>query len=516
MSKVAKATLGLMIVTLLSKVLGFGRELILSSIYGATSYSDAYIVAMNIPIVLFESVGVALATTFIPLYYESEKIGNGEEVKFTNNVINIILIISFIIGLLGCIFAKQLVNLFAIGFKEDVLYMTIKFTRIMIWSVLFIGITSIMSSILQIKGKFIVPGLIGIPFSLIIMLSIVLSDRINIYILPIGTLIAVLSKCLFQIPFVYKYGYRYKPIIKINDKYIKKMIWLVGPVFIGVAVNQINTVVDRTLASTLVEGSISALNYANRLNTFVIGLFILSIGSVVYPLLSRLSVDNNNEKYISTIVKSINSVILLVIPVSVGAIVLSKPIVSLLFQRGAFDSKATNMTSIALTFYSIGMVAFGLRDILGKIFYSIQDTKTPMINGAITMFLNIILNLVLVKFMGHGGLALATSLSSIICIILLFRSLKNKIGYFGQDKIIKTTIKSLISAIIMGIGTNYMYIELNGLLGMGFISKAISLFGSIGIGCIIYCILIVILKVNEIEIILKSCNKLISKYRNNR
>ena len=279
------------------------------------------------------------------------------------------------------------------------------------------------------------------------------------------------------------------------------MSWLIGPVLIGVAVNQINTMVDRTLASTLVEGSISALNYANKLNGFVMALFITSVGAVIYPMLSKLSSEDNKEKFISSVVQSINSVILLVIPISIGAIVLATPIVKLLFQRGEFDARATSMTAIALIMYSIGMVAFGLRDIIGKVFYALKDTKTPMINGAIAMIMNIVLNIILVKYLQLAGLALATSISAIVCIFLLFGSLKKKIGYFGQDKIIKTTIKSIVAAVVMGIVTYFVYNIVSNLLGLGFANEAVSLAISVGVGAITYGILVVVLKVDEINVI---------------
>lgn len=504
MSKMAKATIGLMVVTILSKVLGFCRELILGATYGATLYSDAYITAMNIPTVLFEAVGVAIATTYIPLYYENKNIG-GEKggLNFTNNVLNIVFLISVLIAILGVIFVEPLVKLFAIGFEGETFNLAVKFTKIMIWGILFIGIGNIMTSVLQIKEMFMIPGLVGIPFNIIIIISTILSFKINIYILPIGTLIAVISKFIFQLYFAYKNGYEYKFNINIKNEYIKKIIWLVGPVFIGVAVNQINTIVDRTLASTLIEGSISALNYANRLNGFVTGLFIISIGSVIYPILSNLSSQNNKEKFLGTIVNSINSVILLVIPVSVGAIVLANPIVKILFERGAFNENATSMTATALIFYSIGMVAFGLRDILGKIFYSLQDTKTPMVNGAIAMVINIFMNIALINIMGYAGLAFATSISSIICIVLLFISLKNKIGYFGQDKILNTMVKSLISAVVMGIATVGVYKLLVSILGIGVIPDIISLFGSISIGAIVYSVMVIILKIEEVNIVIE-------------
>ena len=152
-----------------------------------------------------------------------------------------------------------------------------------------------------------------------------------------------------------KKGYRYKSYIDVKDEHLKRMLWLIAPVLIGVAVNQINTIVDRTIASTLVEGSISALNYATKLNQFVMGMFIVSISSVVYPMLSKLSSENNKEQFNKSIITSVNTVTLLVIPISIGAIILANPIVKLLFQRGEFDARATHMTAVALTFYSIGI-----------------------------------------------------------------------------------------------------------------------------------------------------------------
>lgn len=511
MNKITKATIGLILVTVISKILGFGREIVLGNLYGATMYSDVYIVAMNIPGTLFSLIGTAIGTTFIPLYYENYNLGGKKKaIEFTNNILNIVFILGILLSVMGFLFAQPLVKIFAMGFEAEEMKLAIKFTRIMIAGTIFMGISGIMSSFLQVNEDFIIPGLIGIPYNLIIIISIILSVKINIYILPIGTLFAMISRFIFQVPFSYNKGYKYDVVLNIKDEYVKKIIWLVAPVLIGVSVNQVNTMLDRTIASTLVEGSISALNYANRLNGFVMGLFIATLTSVIYPMLSRLSVENDKKKFTESIVNSINSIVLLVIPISVGAIVLANPIVKLLFQRGAFDESATSMTAIALVFYSIGMVGFGLRDILGKVFYSLQDTKTPMVNGAISMVINIVLNLIIVKFMGHAGLALATSISGIICILLLFRSLKKKIGYFGQDKIMKTTIKSLISAIVMGIVTYIMYNVLANILGIGFIQETIALLVSIGIGALVYGVLVIVLKVEELSMITNIIKKKIT------
>ena len=502
MSKVAKATIGLMIATMIAKVLGFGRELVLASSYGASIYSDAYLTAMNIPVVLFSIIGSTLGTVFIPIYFEvNNNLGEKKALNFTNNIFNIVIAICILLAILGFIFTEEIVKVFAMGFEGQVLKITIYFTRITVAGIVFTGLSYVMSAYLQVKNNFIISGLKTLPKNIIIIISIMISAHYNPYIMIWGALIGSIIEFLFQFPFAIKKGYRYQPYINIKEEYIKKMLWLIGPVLIGVAVNQVNAMVDRNLASTLVEGSISALNYADKLNQFVMALFITSIGTVIYPILSKLSNDNNKEKFISSVVQSINSVILLVIPISVGAIVLARPIVKLLFQRGAFDARATSMTAIALIMYSIGIVAFGLRDILGKVFYALQDTKTPMINGAMTMVMNIVLNIILVKYLQLAGLALATSISAIVCIFLLFSSLKKKIGYFGQDKIIKTTIKSIVSAIVMGIVTYFTYNMISNLLDIGFVREAISLVISVGVGGITYGILVIVLKVDEINII---------------
>ena len=512
MSKVATATISLMLATIIAKVLGFGRELVLASSYGASMYSDAYLTAMNIPVVIFTIIGTTLGTVLIPMYFEvNSDLGEKKALNFTNNVFNIVIAICIVLAILGFIFTEPLVKVFAMGFEGQTLKVAIDFTRITIIGIVFTGLSYVMTAYLQIKNNFTVPGLISVPKNIIIIMSIILSVKYNPYIMIWGTLIGIATEFLFQLPFAIKSGYKYQPYINMKDKYIKKMSWLIGPVLIGVAVNQINAMVDRTLASTLVEGSISALNYANKLNGFVMAMFITSVAAVIYPMLSKLSSEDNKEKFTSSVVQSINSVILLVIPISIGAIVLATPIVKLLFQRGEFDARATSMTAIALIMYSIGMVAFGLRDILGKVFYALQDTKTPMINGAIAMIMNIVLNIILVKYLQLAGLALATSISAIVCIFLLFGSLKKKIGYFGQDKIAKTTIKSILSAVVMGVVAYFAYNMLGNLLGIGFIQEVIALAASVGIGVITYGILVVVLKVDEINIIINMVQKKLSK-----
>ena len=502
MSKLARATFGLMVATIIAKILGFGRELVLAAGYGTSIYSDAYVTAMNIPQVIFAIIGSTLATVLIPMYMEvhSEE-GEKASLKFINNVFNLVILACIVLSVLGFVFTKQIVNVFAVGYEGEALQVAINFTRITILGIVFTGLSYVMTSYLQIKNDFIMPGLSSVPKNIIIIVATLLSIKHGPYLMIWGTLIGMASEFIFQLPYAIKKGYRYVPVIDIKDKYIKKMAWLIMPVLIGVAVNQVNTLVDRTLASTLPVGTVSALNYSNKLTSFVIAIFITSISSVIYPMLSQLSSENNQERFTASVIKSINCVIILVLPITVGTIVLALPIVRVLFERGAFDANGTYLTALALAMYSIGMVAYGLRDVLGKIFYSLQDTKTPMINGVIAMGVNMVMDVVFIQFWGLAGLTLATSLSSIACIMLLFRSLKKKMGYFGQDKIMKATLKSLAASLVMGVVSYYSYHYMMRFTSTGGEREFVVLMIAVILSAGVYGGLVILFRVDEIRIV---------------
>ncbi len=221
---------------------------------------------------------------------------------------------------------------------------------------------------------------------------------------------------------------------------------------------------------------------------------------------------DKKDDFVNTIVKSSNCILLLVLPITVGAIVLAEPIVRILFQRGAFDAESTNMTYNALRLYSIGLAAMGIREVITRVFYSLSDTKTPMINASIALIMNIIMNLILIKPFGYRGLAISTSIASIITVMLLFRSLKKRTGYFGGDKIIKVGIKSLVSSVIMGVCTVFVYKGMYGILGAGMINELLSLVCSVVVSVVVYFILIMMLKVDEMSLVLDMLDKAKAKF----
>ena len=289
------------------------------------------------------------------------------------------------------------------------------------------------------------------------------------------------------------------PALDLGDKYIKMMFAIALPVIFGRSVDQINLLVDRTLASTIAEGGISALNYANRLNGFVQGLFVVPITTVIYPLISRVAAEKNIKGLKSYISEAVATINLLVIPVTIGAMIFSEEIVVLLFGRGAFSPEAIAMTSSALLYYSLGMIAIGLRDILSRAFYALQDTRTPMINTAIAVMMNIVLNLVFSRLMCIGGLALATSLSGIISALLMFVTLKKKIGSFGLREISISFLKISIASSLMGLvalwGFNILVETLH---------QNTALILAIGVGALTYVVIVCFMKIPEVERTLKA------------
>lgn len=254
------------------------------------------------------------------------------------------------------------------------------------------------------------------------------------------------------------------------------------------------------------EGGISALNYANKLNDFVQGLFVISIVTVMYPLISKMAAEKNIAGLKKTLSESISGINLLVVPATVGMMIFAEPIVRMLFGRGAFDEQAVVLTSSALFFYALGIVGYGLREVLSRAFYSLQDTKTPMINATIAVGLNIILNIILSRFMGIGGLALATSISALFCTLLLFISLRKKIGHFGLKEITLSFGKIVLASILMAIVAKLANEVLLTQIGAN-----LSLLASIGMGAIVYFGIIYFMKIKEVEEIILQIKKEIKR-----
>ena len=505
MSKKTKTTaLVLMLIILTSKITGFFRDIVLAQTFGAGEITDAYLTALNIPVVLFDGISAALGTTFIPIYFKIKSSKGQEEVnKFTSNILNIVIIISLIFVLLGVIFAPYIVKIFAVGFKGDVFDLTVNYSKILIFSMVFIDINGLVSSYLVASGNVYISGAITIPFNIFVIIAIIFASVTESYVMVYGTLIAYIAQLLFQLPLLIKKGYKHRLTVNLRDENIRQILFLVIPVFIGSYINQINAVVNRTLASTLDSGSITALNYANKLNMFAVGVIAVAISTIMYPILSKLASEGNKKLFKINISKSINMIVIIMLPIMVVMTTFSTEIVKVLFEEGSFNSHDTYLTSTALFFYSIGILSYGLKELLAKSFYSLQDTKTPVRNATISVVINIVFSIILVNIMGIGGLALASSISATVTTMLLLISLRKKIGKIGFSYILKTFIKgaiaSIVMYIIMRIAYNYIFIYGSrfALESRKFI--AFNCFISVILGMSTYLIVVLALKVKEVK-----------------
>lgn len=515
-NKVVKNVVLLMSLTLVSKFIGFFREQVMSYYYGASTYSDIYFSAYDIPKILFSLLAAALATTYIPMYNRVvEEKGEEEANLFTNNVLNLTFFVGFVISVLAFIFMEPIVRVFAYGFKGETFNETVKFTRIMLAGYIFSGMSSVVSSFLQNKDDFFVSGITGIPYNVIAILSIVISVHTgNIYILPIGASLALISQFVIQLPTSFKLGYRPMAVANFKDRYVLDMLLLVAPVLVSTSVSQINRAVDKTLASTLVVGSMSSLNYSNKLMGFFIGIFITAISIVIFPQLSKMSFDKDKTGFNNLVKRSINIVYIMIIPITFLCIVLAKPIIMALFMRGAFDMRATNLTANAFVFYLVGMIGLSMRTVVMKVFYSIGDTKTPMVNSTISVLINIVLSLALVGPMQNGGLALATSLSYIISMIMLMYSLKKSVGDYGEVEVMSCIIKVFVGSSIMAVVAKLVYSSLVELAGIGSLTNFVALILATSISFLIYILVVKMMKVEEIDYLFKESKKGISKLRN--
>lgn len=494
------------ILTFIAKIFGFGRDIALSYYYGTSFVSDAYLITIIIGVSIFGIIAKAVTSSFIPLYKSVESLGDKNKTNlFLNNVINSMGVLMIVLVIFTIVFAEQIVSIFASNFGEEEFILAVRFTRISILGLALVILINIFNGYLQIKGNHKLPALISLPLNIVIVITIFLSSKFSLYLLPIGLVLGSLLQFILVYLVSYKYGYRFKNKLDLNDQSMREMIKNSKSIFIGGSTQQINTIIDRALASTVVAGGVSAISYANSLNVFVQSIFVLSITAVMYPELSKNAVEKDKVKFNHTLKYSLSSMALVIIPTSIFILFFAEEIITLMFGRGNFTSESIELTTGPLIFYSLGMIAFAYRSVLNKAFYAYSITHIPMINSIIGVSINIVLNFILSYFIGLKGLALATSISASITTILLFTSYKKRNENLDIKYIYIIFMKASLSSIIMiAISTilyPLLYLHLNQWIAMILI---------IGIGGTVYSILLIIFKVNELKDLMNTFVKKLS------
>jgi putative peptidoglycan lipid II flippase len=444
--------------TLLSRILGFVRDVVIAGFFGASLSSDAFFVAFRIPNLLRRLFAEgSLSIAFIPVFSEYlANSGKNEAFQLARSAVRLLSVLLAVVAVGGICLAPVIVRVIAPGFtaEPEKLALTITLTRIMFPYIFFIGLVALFMGILNVLGHFAAPAMAPVFLNIAMIGSVFLIAPLMIHPisgLAIGVLIGGLLQLLLQIPFLIKKGFFFWQKTKGLHPGLKRIGRLMLPAIFGAAVYQINILLGTLLASLLPEGSVSYLYYADRLVQFPLGIFAIAAATAILPSLSRQAAANDYEALKDTFIYAMRLVLFITIPSMVGLIVLRDPIVTLLFKRGAFDAETTKRTAEALAYYGVGLWAFSAVRIVVSTFYALQDTKTPVKMATVSIFTNILLGIILMGPMLHSGLALATSLSSMLNLGLLFWGLRRKLGSFGWQAITASAFRSLMCSLGMGV-----------------------------------------------------------------
>jgi len=412
---------------ILGKILSFIRDILISSKYGATVFSDAYFGANNVPSILFVAIVTSAVLFFIPFY--NDKLVNFGELDanlFASNTINVYAIISIVMSLFGIIFAGPLVSLVMPGFVGLRYYYAVKLTRILCSSFPFSCITLLLAAVSNARQRYISPQLIPILSSGIVIFGIIFfSNSIGIYAVAFASVFAYIPLLILQKYFI-RDVYKHQWIFKINDTDLKAMGILILPVFIGTSVDQLNLFVDSILSSKLALGSISALNYGQRLQATVNGTFSTAMVTILYPVISLAAAKREFLEIENVIMKGIRVLSIILIPITLIMMLDSYYIVKIVYFRGKFGEQALAQTSSVFMFYAIGLIFMAYEEMYRRVFYVHSDSKTPLKIGVIIVVIHLILSFIFIRYFKVGGLALATSLSCIISSLILRIRLKQK------------------------------------------------------------------------------------------
>jgi len=419
--------------TLLSRILGFVRDIVIATLFGATAGADAFLVAFKIPNFMRRLFAEgAFSQAFVPVLSEYKNNSPEKVQSLIDHVAGTLGFILIILTVLGIIFAPYLIMLFAPGFVDEPhkYQLAVDMLRITFPYLLFVSLTAFAAGILNSYDHFSSPAFSPVILNLcMIAAALGFSQYFQEPILALAwsVLISGILQFVFQLPFLSKLHLMPVPRLKKEqDEGVKKILNLMLPVLFSVSVGQISLLISTLMASFLVTGSIAWLYYADRLLEFPIGVFGVALATVVLPRLSGLAARNAQEDYNKTLDWSLKWVFLVGVPSTLGLIFLSKPIFVTLFYRGQFGLNDVEMSAQALMAYSIGLLGFVLIKILASGFFARQDTKTPTKVAFISIMSNIVLNFVLIWSLKHVGLALATALSATLNAGLLYFYLRKQ------------------------------------------------------------------------------------------
>ncbi len=431
--KAAKTISLMAIIILAAKVMGLLREMLVANIYGQGMESDMINTATQIPLLFFDMVlGVAILSTFVPVFNKYiSRYGKETAMAFANNFATIVGLVATAVAVIGIVLAEPLVRIMVPGYGEIAgkIEQTAVLLRILFPSIAFTAMAYVAVGILQSFGEFTIPSLISVVSNgVMILYLIIFKDRLGLTGVAISMLIAWILQLVIQLPYLKKFGYKYKFKFDIKDGGIKEAALIALPVLISSWVQPLCNVINMSFGSGLGDGAVSALGWANKIYIIMVGVFAYAITNFIFPKLSRLSSDECADEFAENTRTSIGYTVFIITLVCALFIALSQPIISLVFERGAFTAEAAKITGEALFYYSFGMIGYAICEVLNKSFYALSDGKTPMITSIIGIVVNFISAALLVGVfkMGVGGLALSGAVSSVTISICLMTMINKR------------------------------------------------------------------------------------------
>lgn len=446
-----KSGILVMLMTLISRVLGLARSVVVAYYFGATAGTDAFFSAFKISNFFRQLLGEgALGTSFIPMY--NEKVGkDGEEAgkSFIFSILNIVFIFSVIISILMIVFSDEIIAVIVNGFSMETKVIASQLLKIMSCYFIFISLSGMICAILNNFKCFTVPASTSIFFNLAILGgAIFFGKTYGIKAMAYGVLVGGFFQLIIVLPQFFRRVGKYQFKINFKDEYLKRIFYLMLPMLVGIVARQFNTIVDQFFASYLETGGVSALENATRVYNLPIGVFGISLSTVIYPSLSRKIVAKNFEAVEEDLKKGLNILLFLVIPSTIVLTVYSTDVIRLIFEYGKFGGRAVEITSDSLFYYSIGLYFYTAIHLMTRAFYGMKNSREPVKFSVFAIIINIVLNILFIKPLQYKGLALSTSIAAIINFSLLLYTFRKKYIVIKLKSVFIFFAKVLVSSLI--------------------------------------------------------------------
>lgn len=503
-------TIGLVIIiTIVGKILGLVRDMMMGHNFATGMDVTAFQVASRIPRTFFDAIfASAISASFIPVFADRmENHGKEDAFRLSGSFFTWVGLTTAAFSALGIVFADPIVTVLADGFDAETAALCARLLRILFPTVFFTGLAFSMVGVLQSMGEFNIPAAMSVASNTIIIVYYLLFCRqYGVFGLAWAFVLGWAAQALMQMPWLHRHGFRYRPALWHPG--LKQVFSLMLPVMVSTWIQPVNQLISTRFATHLFSGAgASAMDYANTLYTMITGILVLSITNVIFPEMSKLSTVGKEEELNRLIVTNIRGMLFLLLPLTVGVMVMSEPVVRLLFQYGAWDDFSTTITARALMFMSIGMVGYGIQNVLSRAFYAGQDGKMPLISGVISIGVNFVLCMTLSEAFDVAGLSFATAVSSTVAaLVLLIPTVKKAPQLWNRDFWL-AIFKMLACSVLMGAVVWGCHGLLSGLMGDGMVARAILMGVPTVIGIVVYFAAAFLLRLQELDVVRKFLKK---------